>query len=231
MAANTPEAAPAAAPAPGGAPNESSSEATAAPSSGGGIKAWLPLIVTVVTMPALAYCTTSFVLMPKLKKEAAAASAAIQPATTNSTTTAHADGIKPVAAAPAKSAEKGAKKGEEAGVSDAALKERGVKVASNGKMTVPLNKILVNIAGSMGSRYLMAGMTLASDKEGFGEIVVNNEAQLLDLAAGVLSSKTISDLEKPEARTVVRAELQTVFNNVLGAGTIQDVYLTEFAIQ
>ena len=42
---------------------------------------------------------------------------------------------------------------------------------------------------------------------------------------------TIADLEKPEARTVVRSELQTVFNNALGAGTVQDVYLTEFAIQ
>jgi flagellar protein FliL len=208
---------------------EKTAESAPSPSSGGGIKAWLPLIVTVVTMPALAYCTTAFVLMPRLQKEAAAATASMQPATTNSTSTAHAGETK--VAAPAKSSEKSGEKSKEAGVTDATLKERGAKVTSNGKMTVPLNKILVNIAGSMGSRYLMAGLTLASDKEGFGEVVLNNEAQLLDVAASVLSSKTIADLEKPEARTVVRSELQTVFNNALGVGTVQDVYLTEFAIQ
>jgi flagellar protein FliL len=208
---------------------EKTAEAASSPSSGGGIKAWLPLIVTVVTMPALAYCTTAFVLLPRMQKQAAAAVAAAQP-TTNSTSSAHSAEAKS-AAAPAKSSEKSGEKSKEAGVTDVTLKERGAKVASNGKMTVPLNKILVNIAGSMGSRYLMAGLTLASDKEGFGELVVDNEAQLLDVAAGVLSSKTIADLEKPEARTVVRSELQTVFNNALGAGTVQDVYLTEFAIQ
>src|SRR2546428_1059850 len=34
----------------------------------GGFKAWLPLIVTMAVMPALAYVTTTFVLVPKLKK-------------------------------------------------------------------------------------------------------------------------------------------------------------------
>ncbi len=210
---------------------EKTAESVSSPSSGGGIKAWLPLIVTVVTMPALAYCTTSFVIMPKLQKEAVAAAASIQSTSTNSTSNGLTAETKSASPAPAKSSEKSGEKSKDAGATEATLKERGAKVTSNGKMTVPLNKILVNIAGSMGSRYLMAGLTLASDKAGFGEIVVNNEAQLLDVAASVLSSKTIADLEKPEARTVVRSELQTVFNNALGAGTVQDVYLTEFAIQ
>jgi|SRR5208283_2173928 len=228
MATNDPETPGTAAPPADG--DEKAAESAPSPSSAGGLKAWLPLIVTIVAMPALAYCTTSFVLVPRMRKEVAAATASIQPATTNSTASAAAAETKP-AAASAKSSEKAAEKSKEGGATDAALKERSVKITSNGKMTVPLNKILVNIAGSMGSRYLMAGLTLASDKEGFGELVVNNEAQLLDLASSVLSSKTIADLEKPEARTVVRAELQTVFNNALGAGTVQEVYLTEFAIQ
>lgn len=229
MATNDPETPGTAAPPTGG--DEKSAESSPGSSPAGGIKAWLPLIVTVVTMPALAYCTTSFVLVPKLKKEAAAATASSQPATTNSTAETPAIETKPAAAAPPKSSDKSAEKSKDASATDAALKERGVKVTSNGKTTVPLNKILVNIAGSMGSRYLMATLTLASDKQGFGELVVDNEAQLLDLAAGVLSSKTIADLEKPEARTVVRSELLTVFNNALGADTVQELYLTEFAIQ
>src|SRR5579862_2577138 len=202
--------------------------AEAVPSSGG-IKGWLPLIITAVTMPALAYCTTAFVLIPRLQKQAAVAASSSQTDTNNSSAAAAAADSKP--ATPAKAEEKGAEKGKESTVTDATLKDRGVKVTRSGKMTVPLTKILVNVAGSMGSRYLMAGVTLASDKQGFGDLIINNEAQLLDAAASVLSSKSIADLEKPEARTVVRSELQTVFNNALGSGTVQEVYLTEFAIQ
>ena len=45
--------------------------------SGGGFKAWLPLIVTVVLMPVMAYVTTTFVLVPKLQ---VAARGAVAPA-------------------------------------------------------------------------------------------------------------------------------------------------------
>jgi flagellar FliL protein len=55
--------------------------------------------------------------------------------------------------------------------------------------------------------------------------------QLKDLATGTLSSKTISDLEKPGARNVIRAELMTVFNNALGGPLVQEIYITELAIQ
>jgi len=197
--------------------------------------AWLPLIVTIVAMPALAYATTVFVLMPKMQKAVAAATtkatalttpAASQPAETH---TAEAKSEPPSGSSKPK--EKSAEKAKKGGELDAALKEQGVKMSSDGKTTVPLNKILVNVAGSMGSRYLLASFTLASDKEGFGELIVNNQAQLVDLASSVLNSKTIADLEKPEARTVLRSELQTVFNNALGPDTVQEIYFTEFAIQ
>jgi len=44
----------------------STAPAAAAPS--GSIKAWLPLIVMVLLMPALAYAMTTFVIVPKLQK-------------------------------------------------------------------------------------------------------------------------------------------------------------------
>jgi len=207
-------------------------------SSGGGIKPWLPLIVTIVAMPALAYATTVFMLLPKVRKAmtpptAATTSATPAAAAAAPTTTAEpqAAAEKPAPPAPSKAKAKTAEKGKEAGEMDATLKNAGVKLASDGKINVPLNKILVNISGSMGSRYLLTSLTLASDKDGFGELILNNEAQLVDLASGVLSTKSIADLEKPDARSVIRLELETVFNNALGAGTVQDVYFTEFAVQ
>ena len=47
-------------------PAESTAPAVAS-GKAAAIKGWLPLIVTLVTMPILAYATTAFVLVPKLK--------------------------------------------------------------------------------------------------------------------------------------------------------------------
>jgi flagellar basal body-associated protein FliL len=61
--------------------------------------------------------------------------------------------------------------------------------------------------------------------------IEQNKDQLLDLATGTLCTKTISDLEKPGARNVIRAELLEVFNNALGGPLIKEIYITELAVQ
>ncbi|MEW6302710.1 MAG: flagellar basal body-associated FliL family protein [Verrucomicrobiota bacterium] len=100
------------------------------------------------------------------------------------------------------------------------------------KVTAPLpGKVLVNVAGTMGTRYLLANMTLVSHNTELKGLIEKNEPQLKDAAASALASKTIPDLEKPGARNVIRNELISIFNNVLGEGTVIELYLTEFAIQ
>ncbi|HUI06961.1 MAG TPA: flagellar basal body-associated FliL family protein [Verrucomicrobiae bacterium] len=184
--------------------------------SGGGIGPWLPLIVTVVAMPALAYAMTAFVLLPNVKKELSAAVGAPAVGPAEAAKPSEAVKPKPAAAEQGATKEKGEGKGRE---------------SASGKTTAQLDKILVNVAGTMGSRYLLTSLTLAGGTADFEEIIKLHQAQLVDLAAGILSSKSVADLEKPDARTTVRSELITVFNNALGAGTVQDIYLTEFAIQ
>lgn len=163
------------------------------PPAPGGFKAWLPLILNIVLMPALAFAVTQFVLLPQIKAVSAGGSAGL----------------------PDK-AESGA---EPAG------KEKP-------KFTAALsNKILVNVAGTMGTRYLLATITLVSTNPQVKDLVDQNDAQLRDAAASALSTKTINDLEKPGSRNLIRSELITLFNNVLGNGLISEIYLTEFAIQ
>ena len=100
------------------------------------------------------------------------------------------------------------------------------------KHQAPLGgKILVNLAGSKGTRYLQANIVLEGDSPTLDKIVKENDAALRDTAADLLSAKSVSDLDKSDARNVIRAELVSAFNRVLGSGSIRQIYLTEFAVQ
>lgn len=166
-----------------------------------GIKAWIPLIAVVLLMPALAWAMNEFVLIPRIQKAIGAAPAANAAAA--GTAGEHAE------------AEAPAGKGEKAG----------------GKSSVTLSKLLVNVAGTMGSRYLLASVTLVGHSSDFKARVEKHDAQLRDAAMTLLSTKTITDLEKPGARNTVRSELLTAFNSIIGGNAVQEMYITEFAIQ
>jgi flagellar protein FliL len=101
-----------------------------------------------------------------------------------------------------------------------------------GQVTVPLgSKVLVNVAGTMGTRYLMAQLSLVGSSPDLKGLIEKHDAALRDAASSALSVKTIADLEKPGARNLIRTELISVFNNILGENVISDIYLTEFAVQ
>ena len=188
---------------------------------GGALKNWLPLIVTVVLMPVLAFATTNFLILPKIV---------------------HARGGEPgeAGAADAESIKKeegahGEKK-ESGGHNE--KKEEGKKegksahgTAGKKRQNYQVSKVIVNVAGSMGSRYLMTSFTLVGSQADFKEVLDENKDQLLDLANTSLASKSISDLEKPGARNQIRAELISIFNNALGGSYVQEILFTEFAIQ
>jgi flagellar basal body-associated protein FliL len=184
--------------------------ATDAPSAGGGAKAFLPLAITVVLMPALAWALTTYVLIPKVQKSlGGTAVAAAEHATEHGTADAH--------KADAGAHDKGADKGH------------GAKDASSQSFT--LSRLLVNVSGTQGSRYLQASVTLNGAGADFRTKVERNEARLRDMACTALASKTITDLEKPGARNLVRSELLNGFNRILGGTTVEELFITEFAIQ
>ena len=100
------------------------------------------------------------------------------------------------------------------------------------KITANLSgKVLVNVAGTMGTRYLVASLTLVGKTPAFKMKVEENDAQLRDAASGILAAKTISDLEKPGMRNLIRMELLSAFNDILGPDAATEIYLTEFAVQ
>lgn len=202
--------------------------ATADPSpKGGGLAAWLPLIVATLLMPVAAWATTTFLLIPKLKEASGGAGhAKAAPAEKEAAAPAQ-EKEKEKEAEPARGKEKEKEKeSESAGKGEGAADALG-----KGKSVAELDKLVVNLAGSLGTRYLMVKMTLVGSKGDLKKSVDANVAQMKDLANSVLSSKSISDLEKPAARNSLRSELITVFNSALGSGVVQNIYFTEFVVQ
>jgi len=108
----------------------------------------------------------------------------------------------------------------------------GAKASVKGRVTVPLGgKVLVNVAGTAGTRYLVSTMSLVGKTQEFKDNVERNDPQLRDAAASILGSKTLADVDKPGMRNIIRAELISGFNDILGKESVIDIYLTEFAIQ
>jgi len=169
---------------------ETAAEAAApAQPSGPGFMAWLPLIVTILLMPALAYGVAEYVILPQLQQGL---------------------GIKTSSASSTK-----AKK-----------EDPNAK-----KQSAIMNKLLVNVAGTMGARYLLCSLSVVGTGADFKDRIQEHDAQLRDIAQGTLNTKTLADLEKPGARNLIRTELMAGFNSVLGDSSVQDIYFTEFAIQ
>lgn len=181
---------------------EAASVKVAASTASGGIKPWLPLLANLIIMPIMAYVTAVYVLPSHLKASGAS------------------DVVKSESAAKAKSRTNSGEK-----------KELTAK-----KPTIPLNdKVLVNLSGSAGTRYLLAKINLVGTGEKSAEdlkkLVEENNAALVDAAMNALRVKTVADLEKPGAMNLIRAQLISAFNDILGAGTVEGILLTEFAVQ
>lgn len=160
--------------------------------SSGGAGAWLPLIITIFLMPALAFGVAQYVILPQLQKGL---------------------GIKTPSS------------------SHGAVSEPKKESTSGKQESVLMNKMLVNVAGTMGARYLLVSISVVGTGSDFKDKMDSHDAQLRDMACGALASKTLADLEKPGARNLIRSELITGFNNILGDSVVQDIYFTEFAIQ
>jgi flagellar protein FliL len=178
---------------PAAAPEQTPPAAPATSSAGGGIKAWLPLILTVALMPGIAFAMTKFVLIPQLQK-----------------------GLVVKAATPGEHGKEGKEK------------EKG----GGQRTSVIINKLLVNVSGTGGARFLQVSLSVAgTGGEEFKKKMEEHQDQLKDMAMNVLRTKTIADLEKPNATNLIRTELITGFNNILGDAMAQEIYFTEFAIQ
>ena len=176
----------------------------------GGIKEFLPLILTLTIMPVVAFAMTQFVLVPQLQAKLG----------TGNTHGASDDGHGP-AAAPAHGSAKKSSHGGGHGETDG---EAGSNMAT-------VKKVLVNVKGTAATRYLVSSFALTGSGGNISTLVEEHDPQLRDIAMGILMNLSIDDLGQAEIKNRVKVMLVSAFNNALGGDYIENIFFTEFAVQ
>lgn len=193
---------------------DAAADAGAGAPSKSGAAGWLPVIVAVVLAPAATWGTVEFVLLPRLQKKLAAG------AGEHGTAAEH--------AAPAESGGHGGEKhgGKPEGGG------KGEKGKGGGEAgTYEFQNVVVNLAGTMGTRYLKTSFLVTGADPGIRGIFDGSKPKLMDVTLNVLSSLTLADLEEPGAKNVIREKLVSAYNQALGRKVADQVYFSDFVIQ
>jgi flagellar FliL protein len=91
--------------------------------------------------------------------------------------------------------------------------------------------VVVNLAGTMGTRYLKCSFVVTGAEPGIKTAFDAQKAQLTDLTLNVLSSLTLADLEEPGSKNVLRERLVATYNQALGRRAAEQVYFSDFVVQ
>jgi len=199
------------------------------PQASGGVKAMLPLILNIVLMPIIAFLMTQFVLIPKLTKTQAAAAKS-----GDSSAGAGAEGRDAGGGGAHGAGKSGGASGSHDGGSQAGSKDvhGGGGAISAAAVTVMLKSpVTVNVAGTMGSRLMMAKIGLRGTHPDLKVMVENRDEDLRDAAASLLQTKTLMDIERQGARNTIKSELKASFHKLLGAAIFTDVVIPDLAVQ
>jgi flagellar FliL protein len=169
-----------------------------------GFAAWLPVIAAVVLAPAATWATVEFVLVPRLQKKLNAPAENVAEAT-------------PAPAAHGEGKGKG-KEGKES-------------KDPNTPSYDGFQNVVVNLAGTMGTRYLKTSFLVIGTDPNIKTIFETDRPKLYDVTINVLSSLTLSDLEEPGSKNVIREKLVTAYNQALSRKVADQVYFSDFVIQ
>lgn len=97
--------------------------------------------------------------------------------------------------------------------------------------TYEFANVVVNLAGTMGTRYLKTTFLITGSEPGLHAEFEDNKAKLTDVTLNVLSALTLADLEEPGSKNVLREKLVTAYNQALGRKVAEQVYFSDFVVQ
>jgi flagellar protein FliL len=94
-----------------------------------------------------------------------------------------------------------------------------------------LDNLIVNPAGSEGTRFLMTSVAFELESESAEAKLRAREVQVRDLVISRLESQTMATLTQPFARDSIKRQLAEAVMTVVGPRATVRVYLPQFVIQ
>lgn len=94
-----------------------------------------------------------------------------------------------------------------------------------------INGVIVNVSGTMGTRFLKVSFKTASSRQDLSRRIDQNRAAVLDTVLSTLSTRTLTELEGPGVRNAIRNALIENINDVVGNNMVEELYFTEFVVQ
>ncbi|MGI9625696.1 MAG: flagellar basal body-associated FliL family protein [Longimicrobiales bacterium] len=94
-----------------------------------------------------------------------------------------------------------------------------------------VDNIVVNPAGSNGTRYLLASVAFETADGSFDDVITARDLEIRDGLIRVLGMKSVGQLTDYAFREELVLELQASIESVLGANTVQRIYLPQYVIQ
>jgi flagellar protein FliL len=192
------------------APPPAAEAASAPPKGGGTMGTLLPVILVLLLAPAISWAVAQFVIVPQLKQSLSAGGDAAGGDAHGGAAAADGHGGKP-----AKDSGGHGKKGETGG----------------GGNSYTFENVVVNLAGTMGTRYLKVSFMVTGAEASLRAQFEGNKPKLVDVTLNVLSSLTLSDLEEAGAKNIIREKLASAYNQALGRRVVEQIYFADFVVQ
>lgn len=102
---------------------------------------------------------------------------------------------------------------------------------SKGANSYKFENIVVNLAGTMGTRYLKTTFLVTGSDPALVSAFESNRPALVDVTINVLSSLSLSDLEEAGSKNLIRERLVQSYNQSLGRRVAEQVFFSDFVVQ
>ncbi len=97
-------------------------------------------------------------------------------------------------------------------------------------LVLPLPPFVVNLSDPSGKRYLKLGMEVEVNRDVESEIK-KQSAKIRDAVIILLAGKTFADVSSAEGKILLKAEVASRLNQILGGPRVVRVYFTEFVVE
>ena len=94
-----------------------------------------------------------------------------------------------------------------------------------------IDNLVLNPAGSGGTRFLLASVGLQTTSAAANDIVSRREVEARDVVLAVLGAKHVEDLAEITNREHIKSELKLALDSLFGPGIVRKIYFPQFVIQ